>query len=170
VAGDVETGLVVPVPELEGFVSPFLAAAGNPAHITLLYPFVSPPVADAVIDRLAEIFSGWPSFDFRMVDVGWFGEDVVYLKPSPAGRFKALISRLSAEWPDYPPYGGVHGDPTPHLTLADGEDPASMRKLADRVAARLPVVCSATEVWLMQGSRQPASWTRIRRFGLSGVG
>jgi hypothetical protein len=60
----IESALVVLVPEAEPLVKPFRdwydpsAAAGAPAHITLLYPFKHPDEVDqTVLDDLSELFS-----------------------------------------------------------------------------------------------------------------
>lgn len=159
----------MPVPRLNHALSPLLAQAGIPAHITVLYPFVAPPISDDEIERVGEVIASVEPFGFNLVDVGWFTDQTVYLRPDPADAFESLTSRLVARWPDYLPYGGVHEDTVPHLTLADREPPSTMRALAERISPQLPISCRATEVWLMQGSHMPASWERLHRFPLSGV-
>jgi hypothetical protein len=58
----IESGLVVLAPEAEFLVGPFRAkydpsaAAGMPAHITLLYPFKQPDeIGEAVIEKLGPV-------------------------------------------------------------------------------------------------------------------
>jgi hypothetical protein len=36
----------------------------------------------------------------------WFGQEVVWLVPQPAGPFRALTRAVAAAFPDYPPYDG----------------------------------------------------------------
>jgi hypothetical protein len=66
-----ESALVVLVPEAEPLVKPFRdrydpsAAAGVPAHITLLYPFKPPDEIDStVLENLRRLFCGFSSFRF----------------------------------------------------------------------------------------------------------
>ena len=83
-----ESGLVVLVPEAEELVSPFRskydpsAAAGMPAHITLLYPFKPPDeIGDPVIEKLAQCFTGFLAFDFSLAAIRRFAGGVLYLAP-----------------------------------------------------------------------------------------
>src|ERR1700730_15304747 len=69
-AGDLETGVMVPVPEAAPLIARHRllldpsAADGMPEHITLLYPFV--PVEDCVVEALHDMFREVPAFDFAL--------------------------------------------------------------------------------------------------------
>ena len=72
-----ESALVVLVPEAESLVQAFRdrydpsAAAGVPAHITLLYPFRPPGEIDrAMLDDLRGWFQGFASFRFSLASGG----------------------------------------------------------------------------------------------------
>lgn len=94
------------------------ARLGVPAHITVLYPFMSPElVTPAVIRRVKAVVSGFSPFDFRLQDVGQFPGSV-YLAPDPAHPFVDLAHALADAFPDWPPYGGQHDSVIPHLTVA----------------------------------------------------
>jgi hypothetical protein len=65
----IESALVFLVPEAEALVGRFrdrhdpAAAAGMPAHITLLYPFKSPDAIDAAVERaLRQCFAPFAPF------------------------------------------------------------------------------------------------------------
>jgi 2'-5' RNA ligase len=71
-----ESALVVLVPEAEALVKPFRdqydpsAAAGMPAHITVLYPFKPPQdLTAAVVTALQELFTRFSSFTFSLAHV-----------------------------------------------------------------------------------------------------
>lgn len=162
-----ESGLIIPAAEVTGLVSSATRAAHMPPHITLLYPFVEPPVPDEDLRRLAHLFRSVAPFEYVLDAVAWFEERTVYLRPVPAEPFVALTRRLVELWPDRLPYGGEHGsDPVPHLTLADQEDPAEMGRLAVQAEPRLPIRLRADEVWLMEGTHEPPRWHRTNRFAL----
>lgn len=137
-----------------------------PAHITLVYPWVPPPVATADLDRLSAYAAGIAGFEFRLVDVSWFGDEVIWLRPDPDEPFRAIIRDLTGMWPQHPPYRGEHPDPAPHLTIGAGGDVPTMRAMADTVLSLLPLVGHATELTLMEGSEEPEEWRSVATFPL----
>lgn len=168
-----ESALIVPVPAAEpavGVLREELATSaplGVPAHITILYPFMPPEfLDDAVIEELAAMFSQVARFDFALTSVGWFETEVVYLAPRPEAAFKRLTALVVGRWPDWPPYGGQHPDPTPHLTVGDSEDYASMVEAAAVIGPLLPVASSVAAIDLIVGDVTPGSWTRVASFPL----
>jgi len=119
-----ETALVIRVPEADPFVHSVRskydpAAAGSiPAHITINYPFLPEAKVDtALFHRLSGIFSSIEPFDFTLIEIGKF-PGALYLKPALDDPFLLLINTVAAEFPESPPYGGVHKDLIPHLTIA----------------------------------------------------
>lgn len=163
---------MIPAPEVEGVVQEWRSRAEAtqpfdvPSHVTLLYPFVPPAEADEQLDELTRFFGAETAFDFTLTEVGWFGQEVVYLRPEPIDLFRNLSERVSRHWPDYPPYGGVHEEPVPHVTIADSGDPAAMADIAREAAEMLPIDCRADAVWLMVGRPQPPTWSVKGRFAL----
>src|SRR5262249_62369631 len=96
------------------------ARDGVPAHVTVLYPFLSPALLDdAVLASLAQLFAGVPPFAFTLDRVAWFGDAVVYLGPADPAPFRALTDLAFAGFPSCPPYGGEHAEVVPHLTIRD---------------------------------------------------
>jgi hypothetical protein len=147
------------------------ARLGVPAHITVLYPFMPPELLDAdVIGQLGKMFGRVDRFDLSLTRVGWFATEVVYLVPEPQSAFKTLTAMVSERWPEWPPYGGIHPDPTPHLTVGDSEDYASMVEAASAVEPLLPVETTVTEIELIVGGATPGSWKRRAAFPLRVVG
>lgn len=118
------------------------AIAGVPAHVTCLAPFVPPRLIDAeVLGTLGDVAAVFEGFPVLFPDVREF-PGVVWLRPEPEVRFRALTQRLAAAFPDYPPYEGAFPDPQPHMTVGMDLDPrtqAELRQQVDReVAPRLP--------------------------------
>jgi 2'-5' RNA ligase len=99
-----------------------MAAAGVPAHVTLLFPFLTTDeLTPAVRRRLARIASQVRPFSVRFDDTGRF-PGVLWLAPDPTAPFIELTERLAAAFPDHPPYEGAHADIVPHLTVAFGDE------------------------------------------------
>jgi 2'-5' RNA ligase len=157
-----ESALVVLVPEAEPLVAPLrakhdpAAAAGMPAHITLLFPFKPPEDIDAgVLDGLRQCFAGFAPFRFRLAETRRFvaPDPVLYLAPEPAGMFRALTMAIWQRHPEMPPYRGRHPDIVPHLCVARLSDRKQLeqvaRDLAPAAAAGLPIQATATEVALV---------------------
>lgn len=120
-----QSTLFVPVPEAEPWVKDLrerydpVAAAGVPAHITVLFPFIPPDLlTDSDLVRTAEIFQRFQSFGFRLEQVDRFPESL-YLVPKPDEPFISLTEAIVREFPEYPPYGGKFPKIIPHLTVAN---------------------------------------------------
>ena len=121
-----ESGLAVLVPGAEALVGSFpspSAAAGMPAHITLLYPFKPPDeIGDAAIEKLNQCFAGFRAFDFTLATIRRFPGGVLYLAPEPDESFRRLIMAVWDCYPETPPYGGRYSNIMPHLTVAQLTD------------------------------------------------
>lgn len=159
-----ESALIVPVPDAEPVVGLWrerldpASLRGVPAHITLLYPFVAPDdVGRELVDELKDLFTSMAPFRFRLEEVHWFGDEVAWIRPEPEEPFVRLTETITHRWPHYLPYEGIHDELVPHLTVAHGPSEEATA-CAEAVAARLPIVTRAEVVWLMTGSREPASW------------
>jgi 2'-5' RNA ligase len=158
----------VPVPEAEPLVGAAraehdpVAAAGMPAHVTVLYPFAPPRRIDAAMEQaLARLFAAAEPFEFELRGVGRF-PGVVFLAPEPARPFVALTELVHQRWPSWPPYRGAFAEVVPHLTVAEGPEPAG---LADRLQAALPVAGRAATVDLYEEQRD-GRWARRCSFPL----
>jgi hypothetical protein len=154
------SALVVLVPEAEACVKPFRdrydpsAAAGMPAHITLLYPFKPCDAIDAaVLDDLRDCFTDFAPIGFRLGAIRRFPVEVLYLAPEPAEPFRELTSAIWDRYPETPPYGGKWADIVPHLSVASVADERQLEAIAnDFVEAareKLPIRATASEVALM---------------------
>jgi 2'-5' RNA ligase len=166
------TALLAVVPEAEPALHAFRerydasAAAGVPAHVTILVPFLDESrVDDAVHDALAGIIGGFGAFD---VAFGGFGRfpDVLYLRPEPEEPFRALTAAIALRFPETPPYGGVFADVIPHLTVAHGQPAELLDDVAALLAPDLPIVArvSAVQLLVCDGHR----WTASAAYPLKG--
>jgi 2'-5' RNA ligase len=169
-----ETAVVVAVPEAEGIVGRFracldqAAAWGVPPHVTVLYPFVAPDAVDErLLTRLAEVIGLTPAFDLTLARVCWFGDDTLWLGPETDGPFRTLTAAVWRSFPEYPPYGGAHADPVPHLTIGHDAPIELLRAAAQAIEPRLPIRARVTTVHLMQGSRDAGSWHTVAALPLA---
>ena len=95
------------------------AWAGVPPHVTLLFPFLAVDRLTPVTrSNLVAIARSVAPFDVSFKGVGLF-PGVVYLAPEPADAFADLTGAIWSKFREYPPYGGIHDDIRPHLTLAE---------------------------------------------------
>jgi 2'-5' RNA ligase len=167
------TALIVEVPEAEPLVSDWRARHdwsaqhGVPAHLTILFPFVPVTEFDVVAPQLAELFAAEPRFHFELTHVGRF-PDVAWLAPAPAEPFSCLTALVETNFPEYPPYEGIHEVVIPHLTVAEGG-----AELQDEVEAalrpHLPIAARADEVTLIVED-ESGRWRTGERFPLGGRG
>jgi 2'-5' RNA ligase len=170
-----ESVLLIEVPEAEPFIGDLrmrydpVASQGVPAHITVLFPFKAPHLINKEdLEALTQVFADVAPFDFQLVRADKF-PGVWYLAPEPATAFKALTRAVVARFPEYPPYGGAHGeDSTPHLTIGHSADPAILAaigaELAPSCEGALPIRSRAAIVLLMDNADGP--WVVRRSFAL----
>lgn len=124
-----ETALmIIPGYEVQAFAAPLRAqympttSLCFPAHITLLYPFMSPSDLDQSHDDLVSLFQDFAPFEvildrYRRFATAWA------LEPRDPNPIVELQRRLSRAFPAYLPYGGEHGpELVPHLTVAYFEE------------------------------------------------
>jgi len=170
----IETALVVLVPEAEALVKAFRdrydpsAAAGMPAHVTLLYPFKPPEEVDAAtLDDLRDCFARFAPIRFSLGPIRRFPE-VLYLSPEPDEPFRRLTSAIWHRYPETPPYGGKWPDIVPHLAVACHADERKLDGIADDFVqasrGQLPGRATASEVALMDN--RSGRWQVSARLGL----
>jgi hypothetical protein len=143
-----ESAVLVPVLEADPLVGEWRARFdsaenGVPAHVTLLYPFA-------------------PADGLDPAEVG-----KVRSLLEPAAPFRALIDRLVERFPQYPPYGGAFGEPVPHLTVGQSDDPDVLDAIDAAVSRGLPVAATAREAVLMVEDER-GIWRVAERFPFVG--
>ena len=168
-----ESAVIVALPEVEQVVGHIradldpAAVWGVPAHVTVLFPFVVPGrIDDGVLATVALAVRSVPRFTAVFPRVEWFGDQVVWLAPEPADRFRALTSAVCERFPDHPPYGGAHRDVVPHVTIGAGEAVEPLREAARAVAGLLPLRAEVSSVRVISGSQEPGSWRTVAELPL----
>ncbi len=171
-SGRVQSAVLVPVPEADAVVGRWrhehdpVAAAGVPAHITLIVPWLPPDeITAADLAELDRELSDVKAFDFELTRVDWFGRRVLWVAPEPAAPFLELTSRLAERFAT-PPWEDEFDEIIPHLTVAHASDGVELVPMAADVATRLPVRCRAEEVWVMCGGGE--RWQLRHRVRLIG--
>jgi hypothetical protein len=171
-----ETAVIIPIVAAEPAVADHrrqldLAASwGVPAHVSVLYPFVHPSaIDDDVVSRLASALNTVPAFDCTFARCEWFGEEVLWLAPDPAGPFRDLTSAVWRAFPDYPPYGGVFDDVVRHLTLGERRrgSASALQAAAATVSHQLPIRARVDRAVLIAGTAEPNSWHSVHQFRLA---
>ena len=156
------TALVVEVPEAQAiydaWVDQWEAPRGAPAHVTLLVPFAP---EEELRGELQALFAAAEPFSFRLERVERFPDGTAWLAPEPSEPFVALTEALVERWPDYPPYGGIHEEIVPHLTLAQGGP-----ELLDRILPPAEPIRSRAEEVLLLELGEDGVWRRRRTFRL----
>ena len=156
-----ESALVVLVPEAEAVAKPFRdrydpsAAAGVPAHITLLHPFKAPDeIDDLILGELRDCFADLEPIPFSLGAIRRFPGGVLYLAPEPDEPFRQLTLSIWKRFPETPPYGGKWPDIIPHLSVAQLANEAQLTAIEEDFSrasqSKLPIPAIASEVALME--------------------
>jgi len=161
-----ETALAFLIPEADPVVADFRArhdssaAEGMSAHVTVLVPFAQHDAIDA--STLRTLIAETAPFDLVFARSERF-PGTLWLAPEPAEPIAALTERLTARFPDYPPYGGQFPVVIPHLTVAQGAD-AVLDTVAAALAPRLPFRTRVERCTLF--AHAPGRWHEIESFPL----
>jgi 2'-5' RNA ligase superfamily len=146
-----QSAVVVPVPNAEPVVSAWRerfdgsAALGMPAHITVLYPFLSEQrLADGGLHALRDLCAESPTLDVEFTCTGRF-PGVLYLAPEPASGLRELTAKFAERWPEAPPYAGRFEEVVPYLTVAHGTDEDVLAEAEEAVMRGLPL-----RAWLVE--------------------
>ena len=170
-----QTAVIIPIASAETVVSKhrlrfdLAASEGVPAHVTVLFPFVPPGDVDGgVIAQLAAVFAAASPFDCVFDRSAWFGDAVLWLAPDRDREFRYLTEQVVERFPGYLPYGGVHDDVVPHLTVGESRlGTVDALKAAERdIRRKLPITAHIDHALLMAGTDQPDSWRIVAELPL----
>jgi 2'-5' RNA ligase len=145
------------------------AALGVPAHITILFPFMSPErITPNVVHAVADAFAIVRSFEFTLNEVRRWPK-TTYLAPEPKQPFIQLTRAVTAKFPKYPPYAGEHLEIVPHLTVALGDVHVAVTSESELRAALLrsgPIRAFCRAVELIENSS--GTWRTMHVIALQG--
>lgn len=162
------SAIVLPVPAAEPLVSAWRrrhdasAAAGLPAHVTVLAPFLPPGrLTDETLGELRALFAGRVAPRVRFVCTARFAPaggapGVLYLDPAPSGELRELTGAVAERWPEAPPYGGLHAEIVPHLTIAIAPEAtldAIEHELGSALGEGFAVTLAEAVVYVRDGER-----------------
>ena len=137
-----------------------------PAHVTILYPFMAPPLVDEeVVARVAGIARSVPCFNYRLARTERFPV-ALYLAPDPGEPFMTLMNGLFRAFPDYPPFEGKFETVVPHVTVAHGDEPL-LCEIEVELRIALPgagVQARCSELVLIENSS--GRWEQMQVFAL----
>lgn len=140
-----------------------------PPHVTVLIPFVPAAELDREVRAdLESFYRDSRGFAATLSRIAAFPQHV-WLAPEPRARFLALIRSTYARFPQYPPYGGEHPEPEPHLTVGEadaGSDLGPLLAAAEcELAPGLPLPFRVERVTLLAEGAD-ATWNHVRDFRL----
>lgn len=148
-----------------------------PAHITVMYPFVSPGTVasgpDAALlektrDDLRQACAEAAPFTITLDRYATFPNGgILYLALAEPTPVVALQERLLAAFPDYPPYSGQHAEFMPHLTVGYFASPALLA--AAPRPAFTPFTFVVETLHFLYGDYQtPQRWATAAMISLGG--
>lgn len=145
------SGLILPLPGLAPFTTRWRAtsyAPDHPAlslerrfppHVTLLTPWALPGDVGALL-RLRAVAERFAPLRLRFRAAEQFdGTGVVWLRPDPDPSLGALLAEVLTAFPEYPPYEGLHPEPTLHLTVSADAGPEVLGEVRHALASTGPL-------------------------------
>jgi 2'-5' RNA ligase len=139
------------------------AAAGVPAHVTLLYPFAEEAqLDDSVLGVVGRIAARHPVLRLRLTEGRRF-PDTLYASVEPDAPVRALQAQLADAFPTLPLYGDAF-EFVPHVSIVEGPRVTEPGALDDPAWATLPVEQVVDGIDLITG--RDGRWATRRRFPL----
>jgi 2'-5' RNA ligase len=168
-----DSAVVVNVPAAEPVVGSYrarldaAASWGVPAHVTVLYPFLSPSeIDDDVLAALGRAVRTVPRFRAVWSRTAWFDQRVLWVAPEPAAAFQALTAAVVREFPEYLPFGGQYDVVVPHLTVGNDVPLADLLDAEREISPRLPFSMPVTHVQVLAGTQVVGSWRTLAELPL----
>jgi hypothetical protein len=105
-------------------------------------------------------------FEFTLVEVRWFGKEVVYLAPESVESVRRLTDPLVETFSAHHRTVVSSTESVTILTVADGPAAVDMRRAALDLRRVLPLREKAEQIHLMVGDNRADSWYVAARFPL----
>lgn len=135
------------------------------AHITLLGPWADRPTP-ADLALVADIARSVGPFEVKLAQLGEFPNGVIYLRPEPDDQLIDLTSRLTAAFPQFPPYEGQYEDVVPHLTLDRRSVTVTPETVGASIRDLIPVTTAVDRIdlqwWANHACRRLRTWPLAR--------
>jgi hypothetical protein len=168
-----ESSIDLQFPDLNHLFSPWrdiLEAKGIPPHVSLLYPWRTPPQNDREIDAVRAAIANCTAFQMTLSAVGRFPRDrVLYLKIQNNVPLRTLMDAIHTAFPETPPYRGEFQEVIPHLTIATADNDLKLDRLEQeiclRLTAHLPLSLEAQVVIVAQENSN-GIWSTVARLPL----
>jgi 2'-5' RNA ligase len=136
-----ESSIDLQFPHLTHLFSPWreaIEAKGIPPHVTLLYPWRTPPLDTRDIDAVRAAIANCAAFPITFSAIGRFPRDrAVYLKIQNNVPLRTLMQAIHGSFPETPPYRGEFREVIPHLTIATADNDFELDQLEQEVSLKL---------------------------------
>ena len=161
---NLSTAIVIFAPhEVQGIATPIMrqyaleSLIRVPAHITLMFPFVSYERLDEASQIIKSICTSVTPFEITLSGYDQF-PGVIFMQPANPEPIKAVFRQIYDAFPLYPPYGGAFGnDLYPHLTVGEFKNEDEQRTIW--LPDYAPITFRAERVHLIYGvHREPLPW------------
>jgi 2'-5' RNA ligase len=175
----VESGLLLALPSLASFTGRWRAtslAPGHPPvpverrfppHLTLLIPWLD-PTAPAALAQLQALAARHPPLRLVFREASTFDHGrVVWLVPDPSAALTSLLTDTLATFPQCPPYGGLHQEVIPHVTVSAESDPQTLPQVRAELARCGPLAAEVDCITVF--AREPEQvWRGVAKLPLTG--
>ncbi len=165
-----ETSIDIHVPGLTAVLAPWrditipIATRGVPPHISLLYPWRTPPLTAQDLAVLRTAIADYAPFPITFTSLGRFSPSVLFLQLADDTAVRALMQSIHVAFPDTPPYGGAFPNPVPHLTVAKATSDAELDRLQQELlsvlASHLPLPVWIEQIVVMEED-QSGNWHNL---------
>jgi 2'-5' RNA ligase len=174
------TAILITVPELADYTDRWRSVSRTsmrpdvplneliPPHVTVLVPWAPEPT-DADLDKVRAAVADVKPFELSFPAAGQFPNGTAWLRPEPFDEVVALIRKVAAAFPEYPPYNGEFPDPHPHLTISSSAQggPAVVADAQAALAAEPAPVVTLTELGLWRDDEHGV-WSQFGAVPLGG--
>jgi 2'-5' RNA ligase len=134
--------MIVPPRDIQGFADHYRrlympdSVPRIEAHITVLYPFVPYAQLPHAVPRLRKALASVPPRPVALRGfAAFFDEGILYLRLADDERVLSLYRAIVAEFPEYPAYGGKHGEHwVPHMAVGEFTDRAELERVFSELA------------------------------------
>lgn len=153
-----ESSIDLQFPDLTHLFFPWreaIEAKGIPPHVTLLYPWRTPPLHERDIDAVRTAIANCTAFPITFSAIGRFPRDrAFYLKIQNNIPLRTLMQAIHGSFPETPPYRGEFRVVIPHLTIATADNDFELDQLEQEIClklkAHLPLAVEAQLVIVAQ--------------------